>query len=80
MSTMPKPLKTERTHEENQERCASTFAWTSSTCTDCSKEHTLPPLDEATEAWRPASSRRDEPLRFTRSGPAALSAYRNKMY
>jgi hypothetical protein len=55
MKTTPpaKALKTERTHEENQERSAfpavDNSYWTRA---DFSKEHISPPREEVIEAWR----------------------------
>jgi len=65
ITSAAKPVKTERTHEENQERYVVSHFYLTSTSLTFIVEHTLQPLAEVTVAWKLASSLHAELLKFT---------------
>lgn len=74
-----KPLKTERTHEENQERYDQPHLFLHMNMTHCISVPTLPLHEEVTEVSKPEWSPRVEPQRFTSDALAAHYESPNKM-
>lgn len=78
--TMPiaKPIRTERTHEENQERFVPSLPYLNAPA-HLPTEPTLLHRDEATEVWKRASNPLDEHPRSTRSAPVDHYASEKRM-